>query len=42
MTTRGVKKPGVGMITSRMLGAFKEDRSLKADFMALIGSGAAQ
>jgi GTP cyclohydrolase I len=42
MTTRGVKKPGVGMITSRMLGAFKEDRSLKADFMAMIGNGAAQ
>ena len=42
MTTRGVKKPGVGMITSRMLGAFKEDRSLKADFMALIGNSATQ
>jgi GTP cyclohydrolase I len=42
MTTRGVKKPGVGMITSRMLGAFKEDRSLKADFMALIGNSTTQ
>lgn len=42
MTTRGVKKPGVGMITSHMLGAFKEDRSLKADFMALIGNSATQ
>ncbi|MDF1748111.1 MAG: GTP cyclohydrolase I FolE [Alphaproteobacteria bacterium] len=40
MTTRGVKKPGVGMITSRMLGAFKEDRALKADFMAMIGNNA--
>lgn len=41
MTTRGIKKPGVGMITSRMLGAFKEDRSLKADFMAMIGNSSA-
>ena len=27
MTTRGVHKPGVGMVTSRMLGAFR-DQSL--------------
>lgn len=40
MTTRGVKKPGVAMITSRMLGAFKEDRSLKAEFLTLSGLGA--
>jgi GTP cyclohydrolase I len=39
MTSRGIKKPGVGMITSRMLGVFKDDRALKADFMALIANG---
>ena len=27
MTTRGVKKPGVAMVTSRMLGAFKDVRA---------------
>jgi GTP cyclohydrolase I len=37
MTTRGVKKAGVAMVTSRMLGAFKEDRALKAEFMGLAG-----
>jgi GTP cyclohydrolase I len=41
MTTRGVKKPGVAMVTSRMLGAFKEDRSLKTEFLALSGLGGA-
>jgi GTP cyclohydrolase I len=25
MTTRGVHKPGVAMVTSRMLGAFRDD-----------------
>lgn len=37
MTTRGVKKSGVAMVTSRMIGAFKEDRALKAEFMGLAG-----
>lgn len=40
MTTRGVKKPGVAMVTSRMLGAFKEDRALKGEFLALTGLSA--
>jgi GTP cyclohydrolase I len=29
MTTRGVKKPGVSMVTSRMLGAFRDDAKLR-------------
>lgn len=38
MTTRGVRKPGVTMVTSRMLGAFREDPSTRREFMALIGN----
>ena len=40
MTTRGVKKPGVTMVTSRMLGAFRDDQSTRREFMALIASNA--
>ena len=36
MTTRGVHKPGVTMVTSRMLGAFRTDPSTRREFMALI------
>lgn len=36
MTTRGVYKPGVTMVTSRMLGAFREDPTTRREFMALI------
>jgi GTP cyclohydrolase I len=40
MTTRGVKKAGVTMVTSRMLGAFRDDQSTRREFMALIsGTG---
>lgn len=38
MTTRGVYKPGVSMITSRMLGAFREQDKTRREFMALISS----
>jgi GTP cyclohydrolase I len=38
MTTRGVRKPGVTMVTSRMLGAFRDDPSTRREFMALIGN----
>jgi GTP cyclohydrolase IA len=38
MTTRGVQKPGVGMITSTMLGAFRDDGSTRREFLALIGN----
>jgi GTP cyclohydrolase IA len=37
MTTRGVHKPGVGMITSRMLGAFRDNLSTRQEFLAVIG-----
>jgi GTP cyclohydrolase IA len=38
MTTRGVHKPGVGMITSRMLGAFRDNPSTRHEFLSLIGN----
>jgi GTP cyclohydrolase I len=37
MTTRGVHKPGVTMVTSRMLGAFRDDPSTRREFLAMIG-----
>jgi GTP cyclohydrolase I len=36
MTTRGVKKPGVTMVTSRMLGEFRDNPATRREFMALI------
>ncbi len=41
MTTRGVHKPGMNMITSTMLGAFRTDASTRRELLALIGSPAA-
>ncbi|MBC9207490.1 GTP cyclohydrolase I FolE [Roseomonas aerophila] len=38
MTTRGVHKPGVAMITSRMLGAFRDNSDTRREFMALLGA----
>lgn len=37
MTTRGIHKPGVTMVTSRMLGAFRDDASTRREFLAMIG-----
>jgi len=37
MTTRGVMKPGVSMVTSRMLGAFREDGKTRLEFESIIG-----
>ena len=34
MTTRGVKKPGVSMMTRRMLGEFATDKELRRDFLS--------
>lgn len=34
MTTRGVRKPGVSMMTRRMLGAFQTDKDLRHEFLA--------
>ena len=36
MTTRGIHKPGVTMVTSRMLGAFRTNPATRREFMALI------
>jgi GTP cyclohydrolase I len=38
MTTRGVHKPGVTMVTSRMLGAFRDDAITRREFLAMIGN----
>jgi GTP cyclohydrolase IA len=37
MTTRGIHKPGVAMVTSRMLGAFREDPSTRRELLAMVG-----
>ena len=37
MTGRGVKTPGVGMITSRMLGCFLDNGSSRKEVMSLMG-----
>jgi GTP cyclohydrolase I len=37
MSTRGVHKPDITMITSTMLGAFREDPSTRKEFLAFIG-----
>jgi GTP cyclohydrolase IA len=41
MTTRGVHKPGVTMVTSRMLGAFRDDLTTRREVLAMIGNGKA-
>jgi GTP cyclohydrolase I len=41
MTTRGIHKPGVSMITSQMLGDFRENPATRREFLAMIGSAAA-
>ena len=38
MTTRGVFKPGVSMVTSQMLGVFRTDPSTRREFLAMIGN----
>ena len=40
MTTRGVHKPGVSMVTSRLTGAFRDDQSTRRELMAMIGQRA--
>lgn len=37
MTTRGVHKPGVDMVTSRMLGDFRDNPTTRREFLAMIG-----
>ncbi len=38
MTTRGVHKPGVAMVTSQMLGAFRDDARTRKEFLSMIYS----
>ena len=38
MTTRGVHKPGVSMVTSRMLGVFRTDPSTRREVLSMIGT----
>ena len=38
MTTRGVHKPGVTMVTSRMLGVFRDDPTSRREVLAMIGT----
>jgi GTP cyclohydrolase I len=39
MTTRGVHKRGVSMVTSKMLGTFREDARTRAEFLQFIDVG---
>ncbi|MDH4107750.1 MAG: GTP cyclohydrolase I FolE [Gammaproteobacteria bacterium] len=36
MTTRGVHKPGVSMVTSQMLGLFRKDARTRAEFLRIV------
>ena len=40
MTTRGVHKTGVTMVTSTMLGAFRKDPMTRREFLTIIGNPA--
>jgi GTP cyclohydrolase I len=39
MTTRGIHKRGVSMVTSKMLGSFREDARTRAEFLQFIEVG---
>lgn len=39
MTTRGVHKPGTSLVTSRMLGAFRENPATRREFLGMLGLG---
>lgn len=39
MTTRGIHKPGVTMVTSRMLGEFRDNPATRREFLAMIQGG---
>jgi GTP cyclohydrolase I len=38
MTTRGVHKTGVSMVTSRMVGVFRDDPTTRRELLAMIGN----
>ncbi len=37
MTTRGIRRPGVSLVTSRMLGTFRDDPTTRREFLSIIG-----
>lgn len=39
MTARGVRTPGVGMVTSRMMGVFRDDQRSREEVLSLMGYG---
>jgi GTP cyclohydrolase I len=39
MTTRGVHKPGVGMVTSYMLGVFRTNSDTRREFLSMVHGG---
>ena len=39
MTTRGIHKRGVSMVTSKLLGSFREDASTRSEFLRFVGVG---
>ena len=42
MTTRGVHKPGTDLVTSRMLGCFRDNPATRQELLAMIENGASQ
>jgi GTP cyclohydrolase I len=42
MTTRGIHRPGMSMVTSHMLGTFRSDSRTRREFLAIIGSPSRQ
>lgn len=36
MTTRGIRKPGVSMVSSRMIGVFRDDPTTRREFLAFV------
>ncbi len=42
MTTRGVHKPGVVMVTSSMIGAFRQGSDTRREFLSFIGNPASR
>jgi GTP cyclohydrolase I len=38
MTTRGIHKPGVTMVTSRMLGTFRDNPATRRELLTMVGS----
>jgi GTP cyclohydrolase I len=39
MTTRGIHKRGVSMVTSKLLGSFREDARTRGEFLRFVGVG---